>query len=318
MNDWNSCMSRFRKILLYSILFFFNSQISCVTASDTLSCWKNSPSPSKSRLRILNYSAAGLYPLTMTWLYSQWYKDYPQSSFHFFNDNLEWQQMDKFGHVWDAYSIAKPLTHCYQWAGYDNNKATYYACGIAFLYQTTIEVFDGFSAEWGFSTGDLFCNTVGVALFGSQQLFWKEQRVTLKYSFHQTEFAKYRPELLGTNLAENILKDYNGLTYWLCVNPRSFLPENSRFPKWLNIAIGFGADGMTGGKENPDMVNGMHIPQFRRLRQYYLALDLNLSKINTRYYFLNSIFRVINIVHIPAPAIEFSSIGKSKVKWLYF
>src|ERR1700757_2226381 len=32
-----------------------------------------------------------------------WYKDYPRTSFHFFNDNGEWLQMDKCGHATTAY-----------------------------------------------------------------------------------------------------------------------------------------------------------------------------------------------------------------------
>jgi hypothetical protein len=28
-----------------------------------------------------------------------WYADYPRSDFHFINDNAEWLQMDKAGHI---------------------------------------------------------------------------------------------------------------------------------------------------------------------------------------------------------------------------
>lgn len=285
---------------------------------DTLSFFQKSPTPNKSRIHLLNYTTAALYPISMTWLYTQWYKNYPQSSFHFFNDNSEWLQMDKYAHFFDAYSIAKPLTHMYSWAGYDNKKSTLYGCGIAFLFQTTVEVFDGFSSEWGFSPGDVACNTGGVFLFGAQQLAWKEQRIILKYSFHQTKYSKYRPDVLGGNLPENILKDYNGLTSWACINPASFMNSTTKFPKWINVAIGFGAEGMTGGKENPTEIDGVSLPQFQRYRQYYLALDIELSKIKTRSQFINGVFKIVNIIHLPMPTLEFSPGRKTISRLFYF
>lgn len=287
-------------------------------SNDSLSFFQNAEKLHKQRTRLLAGTVLGLYPVSMYWLYNQWYRDYPQSGFHLFNDNEEWEKMDKFGHTWDAYSIAKPLMRTFHWAGHDNKRSTLYASGIAFLYQTTIEVFDGFSEEWGFSTGDVIANTLGVAAFAGQQLIWEEQRFVLKYSFHQTKYSKYRPDLLGSSLPENILKDYNGLTYWISVNPKSWMPDQSRFPKWLSIGIGFGAEGMTGGTENPNQVDGIAIPTFDRYPQYYLSLDLDLARVDFRSKFLNSFFKVINIIHLPAPAIEFRKGRKTGWHLLYF
>lgn len=281
-------------------------------------CLQNAPAPDAKRTKLLLYSTAGLYPVSMYWLYTQWYQNYPQSGFHFFNDNAEWEMMDKFGHTWDAYSIAKPLTKCFRWSGYSNKKSTLISSGISFLYQTTVEVFDGFSDEWGFSTGDVLCNTAGIGLFAAQQLGWEEQRIVLKYSFHQSKYAQYRPNLLGSNLPENILKDYNGLTYWASIHPRSFLPQTQWLPRWLSLGIGFGAEGMTGGKENPKSVDGKIIPDFERYRQYYLSLDIDLSRVKTKSALLNSIFKTINIIHLPSPAIEFSKGRKPRYHAMYF
>ncbi len=279
---------------------------------------QNAPTPHKGRTQLIAGTVLGLYPVSMYWLYTQWYQDYPQSRFHFFNDNKEWEGMDKYAHTWDAYSIAKPLMRSFHWAGQNNKRSTLYASGISFLYQTTVELFDGFSTEWGFSTGDVIANSIGISAFASQQLLWEEQRIVLKYSFHQTQYSKYRPGLLGNSLPENILKDYNGLTYWVSLNPRSWFGKESRFPKWLSIGFGFGAEGMTGGNENPAEVDGIPIPQFERYSQYYLSLDLDLARVDFRSPVLNSIFKVINIIHLPAPAIEFSKGRKNSWHLFYF
>src|SRR6185503_13052388 len=108
---------------------------------DTVSFFTPSPVPNRTRINLIKYSIAGLYPASMTWLYTQWYQDYPQSSFHFFNDFGEWEQMDKYAHLWDAYSIGKPLMRLFQWSGMSNKKSAIYGTGIAYLYQTTVEVF---------------------------------------------------------------------------------------------------------------------------------------------------------------------------------
>jgi hypothetical protein len=277
----------------------------------------NAGVPVKSRIRLLNYSAMGLYAVSMSWLNTQWYKEYPRSSFHFFNDNSEWEQMDKFAHAWDAYNIAKPLYRSYRWAGLDNKKSVLYGAGIAFLFQSSVEVFDGFSSQWGFSGGDMLANLLGLGLFTGQQLRWMEQRISLKFSFHQTQYAQYRPDLLGKNLPENILKDYNGLTHWVIVNPASFF-KNSGFPRWLSFAFGFGAEGMTGGKENPVRVDGRPIPVFERYKQYYFSLDVELYRIPVRSKFLSSAFRLINIIHLPAPAVEWSPGRRTVYRLFYF
>ena len=285
--------------------------------NDSLKFLEPSSVENKSRTHLLNYSVAGMYGLSMTWLYTQWYRDYPGSSFHFFDDNREWELMDKYGHLWDAYNISKPLMKCYSWSGYDEKKATLFGTGITFLFLTTVETFDGFSEQWGFSGGDMLANAGGLALFAGQQLTWHEQRIVLKYSFNQTKFSQYNPKLLGSKLPENILKDYNGLTYWLTVNPRSFF-KTSSFPKWLSIAIGFGAEGMTGGDINPKTVDGKSIPAFERYRQYYLSIDFDLARIETKSRFLNSVFKLINVIHLPAPAIEWGSGRKVIYRGMYF
>ena len=170
-------------VLRRSILFvlFFNIFIAkaitplinfpeIIKQNDSIRIFQISPEPDIHRIRTLNYSILGMYGLSMTWLYSQWYSDYPRSHFHFFNDNSEWEQMDKYGHAWDAYNISKPLMKCYRWSGFDERKATLYGAGVAFLFQTTVEIFDGFSSEWGFSWGDMLANTGGAAFFIGQQL----------------------------------------------------------------------------------------------------------------------------------------------------
>ena len=264
----------------------------------------------KKRLAVVLSSEAALYAGSLVGLNELWYKDYPRSSFHFFDDNDEWMQMDKVGHMTTSYYVGRVGIGLLGWTGVARKKAIWYGGMLGSLYQTTIEVLDGYSAGWGFSVGDFAANTAGSLLCVGQQLGWNEQRIVLKYSFRQSAYAKYRPNLLGSTLQENLLKDYNGQTYWLSVNPAAFMAEDTRFPKWLNIAVGYGADGMTGGSSNPTYIDesGNQVT-FERYRQFYLSLDVDLTRIKTRSKFLKTVFYAVGYLKIPAPALEFSRFG---------
>ncbi len=296
----------FKKQLIVSISCLFIS-ISSFAQKDT------SASVSllnKKRVAIVAGTEAVLYGGSLIGLNELWYKDYPRSSFHLFNDNEEWLQVDKVGHLTTSYYVGRVGVGLLKWSGVERKKAIWFGGMLGSVYQSTIEVLDGNSSEWGFSIGDFTANTAGSFLCVAQELAWDEQRIVLKYSFQQSEYAQFRPNLLGNNLQENVLKDYNGQTYWLSVNPSSFMSKESKFPKWLNIAIGYGANGMTGGLFNPPFIDedGFLI-YHERYRQYYLSFDVDLTRIKTKSKFLKTFFYSIGFLKIPAPAIEFSEKG---------
>ena len=125
--------------------------------------------------------------------------------------------------------------------------------------------------------------------------------------------------MLGKNLAENVLKDYNGQTYWLSVNVNSFLDSKSKFPKWLNFAFGYGADGMLGARTNPTYYKDKLLPVYERGRQYYVSADIDLSKIRSKSAFLKAVLNIVGFVKIPMPALEYNTSNKRlKGYYLYF
>lgn len=276
--------------------------------SDTVSYFEPSPSLNKKRLSAVVITETALAIGVTEALNEQWYKNYPRSSFHLFNDNDEWLQMDKAGHLTSSYFIGRTGINLLKWGGVEQRKAAWFGGMLGSVYLGAIEMLDGFSAQWGFSYGDIAANTLGSGIVTAQELIWKEQRIAFKYSFTGSRYAPYRPALLGWSLNERMLKDYNGQTYWMSVNIHSFLNEEARFPRWLNVAFGYGADGMTGGRENPVHINGRNgrPVYFERYRQYYLSLDVDLSKIKTRSHFLNALFETVGFIKFPAPALELS------------
>lgn len=279
----------------------------------------------KSRVWMLGTATAAVYTGSLFVLNEYWYKDYPKKSFHTLNDAGEWLQVDKFGHTYSAYTLAKYSRELWRWSGLPRKQQIWIAGLSGFAYQSVIEVLDAHSAHWGFSWSDMAANATGAAAMISQELLWDEQRIQLKFS---TTPKRYKDPVLhdradqqfGDILLERILKDYNAQTYWLSVNPSSFAKE-SRFPKWLNIAIGYGADDMYAADDNTwedadgQQFNYSHIP---RVRQFYLSPDIDFTRIPTRKKVLKILFHVLNSLKFPAPTLEVNSAGRIKMHAVFF
>ena len=299
-------MNRTKKLSFFIILIF--NFVFLVNGFSQNTFWKKSDSLDLKKRKTLIFTGSSAYTVSMIGLNQLWYAKYPKSNFHTFNDNQEWLQMDKMGHAMTSYYVGKIGMELVAWTGDTKQNQLIYGAGLGFAFLTTVEVFDGFSKEWGFSTGDIIANASGTGLLIGQELLWNEQRIQFKYSFHQTHFANNNPDLLGSNILEQSLKDYNGQTYWLSANLWSFNKE-SKIPKWLNLAVGYGAENMT---------SGFPLENDKRYRQFYLSLDLDLTKIKTNSKFLKTVFSTINFIKIPAPTLSYSEQNKFKFHYVYF
>lgn len=262
----------------------------------------------QSRQLVLAVGTTGLYAGSMLALDQLWYEDFPRSPLHSFDDSGQWLQMDKLGHVTTSYQIGKAGYAAMKWAGAKDQTARLLGGGFGFIYLGGIELLDGTSEEWGFSWTDLASNALGSALFISQESFWQEQRIQLKYSFQKSPYAQYRPELLGSSASETWLKDYNGQTYWASIKVASFLGEESFWPEFLCLALGHGADGMIGASSNPLFdENDVPYPTFQRQRQWYLSLDVDLSVFASRRRIINALLNTFGFIKIPSPTLMYQN-----------
>ncbi len=275
-----------------------------------------------SRLWLVAGTHAAVWAGTFVALNNAWYKDYPKSSFHFFDDRKEWNQIDKMGHVWTAYQLSRLSAETWKWAGIEDRKAAWLGGGSAFAFQSIIEILDGFSEEWGFSVGDMEANLIGSGGYIAQELLFKSQIIQVKMGYkpynYPADLKPRRDQLFGTTIPEQILKDYNSQRYWLTTGLHHLFPKT---PSWLNIAIGFSSDGLYGGHGNTwtdKQGNFFDRSDIRRVRRFYLSPDIDLTKIKTGSRFLRSVFFVLNAVKIPAPTLEYNSTGKFRLHALMF
>jgi hypothetical protein len=188
----------------------------------TCTAWAQEDSVNRKRLLALEIGAGAAYVGTMLMLNEFWYKDYPRSSFHFFNDNNGWLGMDKAGHIYTSYGLGKWSMETLRWTGMSRKKAAWRAGWSGTFFLTTIEILDGFSSEWGFSLGDMGANLAGSALFVGQEAGWGEQRILVKYGWWPVDYSQYSwydnsrefkgqlppqtaLELYGSNFAERLI-----------------------------------------------------------------------------------------------------------------
>jgi len=285
----------------------------------------------RSRFRIAAGAGAVLYGTASVGLYQTWYSDFDMVGLHSFNDWSQWNQMDKAGHAFTAYMFTRSSFAGLRWAGLKRPAARYAAMGVGNLLQATIEVMDGYSAEWGFSWSDVGANLTGTAVFIAQDALWHEQRILIKISndFRShpdipvvnrngavSNLGDISRERFGINPFEKYLKDYNAQTYWLSANPKSFLPK-SKIPSWLNLAFGYGVEDVYGAYGNTWNRGGQNFKYANsRYRQYYLSPDIYFSRIPTRKRGIRLLLGILDAIKFPAPALEFSK-GKFRGHWLY-
>lgn len=296
--------------------------------------FEKSPQLNKRRVAFIVGIDGGMYAAANAWWSNAWYSNYGQSKFHFFDDWKGWAQIDKMGHLYNAYFISDWSYNMFHWTGIKEKHAIWLGMLNAQAWMLSIEIHDGFQKKWGFSWSDIGANLTGSLIFGIQQYLWHDQRFRVKFS----AFPKKYPhdirdrtdDLFGTSFFETILKDYNATKFWLSVSPGSFIKKpDSKFPKWLMFSFGYGANGMLGGSKNVWCKNGTSDedigdcpPQdlidrsdIERYRQFYLSMDIDWTKLPVKRKWAKTCLGIINIIKLPFPAVEFNTSNSHKVRW---
>lgn len=264
----------------------------------------------ESKKRNLIIIESSLYAGALISLNQLWYKNYPKSSFHFINDNKSWLQMDKLGHFTTSYYVGVLGIKSYKWAGFSERQSIWLGGMTGTFFQSAIEILDGFSNEWGASSGDLLANSLGSFLAISQDLHWSEQKFMIKYSFKPSDISNSNTDLFGDSFIQKTLKDYNGQNYWLTFNINNvFKTDFKLFPSWLNLAFGHGANNMY--SENNSINNQ------KKYRQFLISLDINTNKLNISNKYLRSFLDLFGFIKIPMPTLEISN-GNLKFHNFYF
>jgi hypothetical protein len=223
---------------------------------------------------------------------SGWWK-YNRAPFHFREDLTYGLGVDKIGHFYGTALWAFSLRKILAWADVPERTALYYGSAGALIFQTFVEVEDGFSS-WGFDRVD-FLADLGGALWPIARMHSGFVRsFDLKLSYKPTSLLN-KPAAGGFVGQKHLLMDdYEGQTFWLAFNPGR-LPGGealSFWPRFLNLAVGYGAREVSGVSGAPYSV-------------VYIGLDYDMKEIIPQSSpFLVTLSEVLNFIHFPAPAIR--------------
>jgi hypothetical protein len=260
---------------------------------------------------------SALYIGSIAYLWGVWYKDMDRVPFEFYNDNKGYLQIDKCGHAFGSYLEGYITYNWLRSVGVSKKKALIFGAPVGLVLQVQIEVLDGMYEGWGFSKGDMIANAAGSAFIIGQELAFDGQPIKYKFSFSRSPYADQSNGYLGDNYLQSLFYDYNGHTYWLSGGIHHAFPKKN-IPEWIDLSIGYSANGMFGEFENMASWGSVPIPQTERYRQLIFSADIDWTKIKTRSKFLNGVLQSMFWFKLPFPALEVNSLGKVKGYWLYF
>lgn len=225
-----------------------------------------------------------------------WWKG-NSSSFHFQEDLTYGRSVDKLGHFYAGTVAAFILREAYGWAGLSEEAALYWGSGGAFLFQTYIEVTDGFHT-WGFDRVDFAANLAGAAWPIAQYHSSFLRNFDFKFSYHPSQVLNENCGLGFQGQKHIIFDDYEGQTLWLSAKVKNLLPESWKFwPTPLQLSLGY-------------RVRDVCAPAGSNRKPYsalLLALDLDMTKVipdDTP--FLRLLGNALNFIKFPMPAVQIS------------
>ena len=109
------------------------------------------------RLGLVLGTAVGVFTAAHLQQYSSWWKG-ELTKFHFRDDFNQVLSADKFGHAYFSFLISDLLGRSLQWAGVKKSSAFIWSGVGSLLFQTYVEVEDGFRPSLGFSISDEVSN----------------------------------------------------------------------------------------------------------------------------------------------------------------
>jgi hypothetical protein len=242
------------------------------------------------RLALVGGVVAGSVAAIHLYQQNAWWKG-ERSRFHVQEDLVYALNVDKVGHLYGSIAVNYALRRSLEWSNVSERTSLLWACIGATLFQTYVEVEDGFSKDWGFDRVDFAADVVGAWYPLIQREVPTLQNVNLRFS--------YLPKSPGGKGAlpgqtHTVFDDYEGQTMWLTLSMHDLLPVSMRdwWPDFLCLSVGMAVR----DNNSPD-----------RYLCWYIAPDLDMTKIippSTP--LLKTLGEILNFFHMPMPAVRFA------------
>ena len=256
--------------------------------NDSLTC--STPKVNQGRLALVTGGLFGSMIVIHIYQQNGWWKD-NRAPFHFEEDLVYGLNVDKVGHFYGAYTLGFVISKCLEWSNVSEASALWYGSAGALLFQTYVEMEDGFST-WGFDRVD-FASDVGGAAWPIARYYVPFLRnFDLKFSYHASPMLGSSGGAGFKGQKHLMVDDYEGQTFWMDLKVHDLLPNSLQgyWPGFLCVAVGYAARRVA--EPNP-------------YRVYLIGLDLDMTRVippNTP--FLKTLGQVLNFIHVPLPAVR--------------
>jgi hypothetical protein len=123
----------------------------------------SSSGPSTTRLIIVGTGSAAIVVGADHQNYNSWWKG-ERSKFHWPGYEGYALGADKFGHAYFSFVTSDLMNRSFLWAGIRDGSAQLYGGALSLLFETYVEIEDGFTPAQGFSIGDEAADLLGASL----------------------------------------------------------------------------------------------------------------------------------------------------------
>ncbi|HEX2779934.1 MAG TPA: DUF2279 domain-containing protein [Gemmatimonadaceae bacterium] len=215
------------------------------------------------------------------------------------------REMDKFGHAYAGYHLARLGGDLLGGACVSRTKAVWYGAAYAAAFQLQIEYWDGKQAKYGFSPPDLIANTAGAGYAVAQHYYAPLRFVKPTISYARTTASRRFGRAQGSELRPTT--DYSGQTYWLSVDVDGLLPASAArwWPGFVRASVGHSIT------DYVDPVTGRG--QWAK-REIVLSLDLDPEKLPGNNPVWRRVKHELSYYRFPAPALRLTPTVKG-VRW---
>jgi hypothetical protein len=231
--------------------------------------------------------------------YQDFWRNIEKVPFHISNDPPYAMHNDKLGHAFYTALTADMTKLAYTEAGIQRKTAAWIGAATSLLAQTLVEIGDGFHGNkpyFGFSPGDEAADIFGAAFSLMKEYAPAINRFDYKMGLWPSSAYK-------EGAYSNIINDDESEFFWLSYQIYHHLPDG--YPKWLNVAIGYGVQNLEQVRFLPDRTSS--IPK----SQLFFGLDINLKGIPIEGKAWEIISGLLDHIRIPFPALQILPI----VKW---
>ena len=262
------------------------------------------------RLALVGGSALTLRYLGFKYFEATWY-DGPKT------DRIRWGydwagetylNLDKGGHLMGGVVMAESLKAALLWCGLRPRPAALLGSLASWAALFEIEMRDAYYEHWGFSVPDFVANTIGASLPLFHTFFPRTQAIRAKFSYFPSALYRdneerrqaYRPHV------NHLIDDYEGMTFWLTLALRDFLParQAAAWPEFLGLAVGYGATGLHGSNVKSKGPNKYYpdLPEARP--EFFLSLDYDTRYLPGEGRVWSYLKETLNWIHLPAPTLR--------------